>query len=162
MKLADLPPDTRSDLARRRRYPLTGEVRHPADGEVWFDDYETCAVCSAAKGAMWDDHCHVTGLVRGRLCPGCNGEEGRRDGPVWELWRLTAPELAMDRREISWRADANYRFVTNEEALTLPMPELFQLHDERREAGHARLAPIYAKVIGDALAPLFAPEAGAA
>lgn len=43
-----------------------------------FDRFHAgrCALCGW-RGRLVEDHCHDTGQVRGRLCPGCNVIEGR-------------------------------------------------------------------------------------
>lgn len=45
---------------------------------AWHD--KRCAVCGARKGRLVTDHDHDTGLIRGLLCPSCNGREPHDDG----------------------------------------------------------------------------------
>lgn len=47
-----------------------------------------CAWCGTDRAPrMVRDHCHMTGLVRGLLCSGCNTKEGVSENPAWESWR---------------------------------------------------------------------------
>ena len=52
-----------------------------------------CAICQRGEPLVVD-HDHDSGLVRGALCRGCNGEEGRaesRDDPRFVAYRTCAP-----------------------------------------------------------------------
>ena len=59
----------------------------------WHD--ERCAICGLRPGHLVVDHEHHTGLVRGRLCRGCNISEGKRrydgGGEVYQLYRERPP-----------------------------------------------------------------------
>lgn len=126
MKLADVPADVRAALDIERYMPHGRPPRHPANGELWFDD--GCAVCGASAELGTDrDHCHVTGLYRGLLCRGCNVAEGNHRGDHWPFWRLHAPGLA--NREV--QAGERSPYLTDIEVMTLSLAELFAL-DERR------------------------------
>lgn len=61
----------------------------PAEGvdlETWQD--WRCAWCGYDKDRLVKDHCHMTGLVRGLLCRGCNTREGTTSvDKAWEGWR---------------------------------------------------------------------------
>lgn len=67
----------------RKLYDRVKYLRKPACGkQVSIADYirmseiqgGVCAICERPpkKGRLYTDHCHVTGRVRGLLCPGCN------------------------------------------------------------------------------------------
>lgn len=47
---------------------------------IW-DQRQQCAACGCGVDVNYScvDHCHVTSLVRGVLCTGCNSREGRGD-----------------------------------------------------------------------------------
>jgi hypothetical protein len=61
----------------------------------WHD--ERCAICGIQPGHLVVDHDHRTGLVRGRLCRGCNVSEGlnRGDGTVYALYRERPPAVIL-------------------------------------------------------------------
>jgi hypothetical protein len=50
-----------------------------------------CALCGAGVDHLVLDHEHRTGLVRGRLCHGCNVSEGRGAGGAVDLYRERPP-----------------------------------------------------------------------
>lgn len=52
----------------------------------WFDRLR-CAMCGFADDRTVRDHCHETGLVRGRLCYSCNQIETSSDAEHWQAWR---------------------------------------------------------------------------
>lgn len=56
---------------------------------------ERCALCGRSGETLLTDHDHQTALVRGMLCPRCNGAEGRAsrwDPPSWAAqYRMTPP-----------------------------------------------------------------------
>lgn len=56
---------------------------------IWHAD--RCAVCEISRVPLVDDHDHITGLVRGRLCHSCNTREGVGDDPVFDLYRRLPP-----------------------------------------------------------------------
>lgn len=56
----------------------------------WHD--ERCAICGLRPDHLVLDHDHRTGLVRGRLCRGCNVSEGARTGlELYQLYRDRPP-----------------------------------------------------------------------
>lgn len=63
----------------------------------WHD--ERCAICGARPGHLVVDHEHRTGLVRGRLCRGCNVSEGVRcldEASAYQLYRERPPAVILD------------------------------------------------------------------
>lgn len=57
---------------------------------AWHD--ERCAICGVRPGHLVHDHDHRTGLVRGRLCRGCNVSEGRSgDRDLYAMYREKNP-----------------------------------------------------------------------
>lgn len=50
-----------------------------------------CAICGSPGEHLIEDHDHVTGLVRGRLCRGCNIREGMNRGGIWSKYRERNP-----------------------------------------------------------------------
>jgi hypothetical protein len=66
----------------------------PAAGST-VDDWGPpgiCAMCGGLGGDV-EDHCHRTGLVRGRLCRGCNVVEGANRGGVAAKYRRRPPAV---------------------------------------------------------------------
>ena len=67
----------------------------PQEGEsmrAWQDG--RCALCGF-RDSLVKDHCHVSGLVRGFLCPSCNVTEGKSDHNL-ASWRSgTTPAALM-------------------------------------------------------------------
>jgi hypothetical protein len=68
----------------------------------WFTrddvaDGTPCAMCGV-DGRTFTDHCHLTGLARGQLCPSCNTREASGFGPAWDAWRVSAPFLTAGQR----------------------------------------------------------------
>ena len=51
---------------------------------AWQDG--RCALCGFRDGPLVEDHCHMTGLVRGYLCRSCNTTEGVSDHNL-DQWR---------------------------------------------------------------------------
>lgn len=67
----------------------------------WQDN--RCAWCghSNVTRGLVRDHCHLTGLVRGYLCSGCNSREGSGSESVWGGWRAgDNPANALGQYEI--------------------------------------------------------------
>ena len=102
------------------------------DNDPWI-----CTMCGDPDD-VWD-HCHDTGLVRGRLCRSCNSCEGSSgDMPHWQLWKWSAPMLQIcnKQRQIynGRRAPTEHeRLFYGENAIereTLPIKELFQKIDD--------------------------------
>ncbi|MPV50074.1 hypothetical protein GCG21_08655 [Pseudactinotalea sp. HY160] len=59
----------------------------PAHGETfWNWSGNRCAMCGDCYATV-TDHCHMTGLIRGRLCTSCNIREARSDHGRWQAWR---------------------------------------------------------------------------
>ncbi len=62
----------------------------------WHD--ERCALCGIRPGHLVDDHDHRTGLVRGRLCRGCNISEGAcsfGEAAAYQLYRERPPAVIL-------------------------------------------------------------------
>lgn len=72
----------------------------PQEGELmraWQDG--RCALCGF-RDSLVKDHCHVSGLVRGFLCPSCNVTEGKSDHNL-ASWRSgTTPAALMGIEEV--------------------------------------------------------------
>jgi hypothetical protein len=66
-----LEPDYR-DGKRARRYGLTLAQYRALQARQG----NACAICRKVTGVLCIDHCHVTGRVRGLLCPKCNSALG--------------------------------------------------------------------------------------
>ena len=58
---------------------------------AWQDG--RCALCGF-RDSLVKDHCHVSGLVRGFLCPSCNVTEGKSDHNL-APWRSGATPAAL-------------------------------------------------------------------
>jgi hypothetical protein len=65
----------------------------PANGVYEFDLWQgnRCAICGASPSArearrLAMDHDHTNGLVRGRLCTGCNVREHHQNHRVYQMW----------------------------------------------------------------------------
>lgn len=57
-------------------------------------DYQAgrCAVCQEERRALVVDHDHVSGLVRGLMCSGCNSREGKDAYAPWfQAYRANPP-----------------------------------------------------------------------
>lgn len=55
--------------------------------DLWSWQEGRCAMCGYDRERMVRDHCHMTGLVRGLLCSGCNTNEGTSFTDAWDGWR---------------------------------------------------------------------------
>ncbi len=116
----------------------------PPNG-LWWDEPGLCSVCGPSKRApllreteTYQDHCHLTGLGRGRLCPSCNTLEGMNGDGIWPLWRLTAPWLEVGQRwfygnEGRCHRQNGQRLFTDDELLSLPMQHLLTTITEHRD-----------------------------
>lgn len=62
----------------RQRFEMGEEQARHIVFAAWHDT--RCAVCGLRKGRLVNDHDHDTGLIRGLLCPSCNGCEPHDDG----------------------------------------------------------------------------------
>lgn len=64
----------RTRLRRHRRQSrykrLYGDQAHLA--EARYKDGSPCDICGQVQGKMAIDHCHDTGMIRGKLCGNCN------------------------------------------------------------------------------------------
>lgn len=77
-----------------RRWKVPADLPHD-DLYGWQDG--RCAMCgrgcsldsrSGRHVQLVEDHCHMTGLVRGFLCRSCNSQEGWADDTSrWSAWR---------------------------------------------------------------------------
>ncbi len=63
--------------------------------DEWQD--ERCAICgrSTARRGEVVDHDHETALVRGLLCPSCNGREGHAGDELYERYRQRPPAVLL-------------------------------------------------------------------
>ncbi|MFD5910229.1 endonuclease VII domain-containing protein [Streptomyces massasporeus] len=67
--------------SRARQYGLAIEqYREMRDKQAG-----ACAICGAAAKTLHIDHCHVTGRVRGLLCPMCNTGLGQFQDDVQRM-----------------------------------------------------------------------------
>ena len=110
------------------------------DDELWM-----CNMCGRSS-EVWD-HCHTTGLIRGRLCQSCNAMEGKNPHrPEWQLWKWAAPDLQMcnNTRGVyngRWQQPTQHEqlfYGPNAiDRMTLPLTELFtQIHDALEQRHH--------------------------
>lgn len=53
---------------------------------LWAWHNGRCAMCGHTSQLV-EDHCHVTGMVRGLLCSGCNFSESGSHHAAWLAWR---------------------------------------------------------------------------
>jgi hypothetical protein len=112
-----------------------GIVGDPENGIYEFDLWQQgrCAICGTTKiirGARVQslDHDHDTGLVRGRLCSGCNVREGRTTHRVYALWRNGMNPCAMFGWYYAWeRAPYPPRYL-GEDGLSAHLEETFLRH----------------------------------
>lgn len=58
---------------------------------LWFDQRGRCAGCGRLADCLVLDHCHVTGLVRGGLCHGCNTIEAHGPADLLRGYRRQPP-----------------------------------------------------------------------
>lgn len=137
MKLADCPPAMRAALDAARGHRLGVPPAHPADGDTWFASPGECAMCGATELTLADDHCHITGLHRGRLCVSCNLAEGRDEDAEWVWWRLHAPRLADRQLATGGRS----QLLARCEVTTLPVDVLLLLNEARIHYWGRRHAP---------------------
>ena len=144
MKFADAPKDVQKALQQRRRGRGRSSLA-PPNGDLWWDDSEACCEMCGTTGPLVWDHCHATGLIRGRLCYSCNGIEGQSGHPVWEFWRVHAP--GFDHREFYYGASP--RFLTVDETMTLPIAAALELHYARESARNRPHDELAAKAIGE-------------
>ena len=59
---------------------------------AWQDG--RCALCGF-RDSLVKDHCHVSGIVRGFLCPSCNVTEGKSDHNLASRRSGTTPAALM-------------------------------------------------------------------
>ncbi len=55
--------------------------------DLWSWQDGRCAWCGYDRVNLVRDHCHMTGLIRGLLCAGCNTNEGHSSSDAWDEWR---------------------------------------------------------------------------
>lgn len=133
---------------------------------VWWDEPGVCSVCGPSKRnpnlrdeELVRDHCHYTGLARGWLCRSCNVIEGKNNGALWQLWRLTAPWLAVGQRWLygpeGWLAkDVEGRPIfSHDELLTLPMEHLIAVLEEHRQERQFAASAVCAQMAERAFGP---------
>lgn len=157
MELDELVKWRIQQLAKRyRSVPVDGLWYADADKER--DGFRRCAFCGVPDHietrSLAHDHCHDTGLHRGRLCVSCNTTEGLRGvGGAWDAWRVSAPDLAVGRRYLH----SSPRWgLTVEEVMTTPMPELLERARGLRQAHEAIENRRRVELMERAFAPLFA------
>jgi hypothetical protein len=92
---ARLPRDERRDPRAAHYHMVDGGHRSQ------FDAFHArrCAVCACAVDRLVDDHHHASGLLRGRLCLGCNRAEGSSGHPVFEAYRRRPPAVILGYRK---------------------------------------------------------------
>lgn len=93
-----------------------------------------CAVCKERRSTLLVDHDHVTMLVRGLLCEGCNVREGKSAFAPWfRLYRENPPAKLVG---LTVKYGSHYR-KTQRQTTTAPMPDMVQLLDSMTEAADA-------------------------
>lgn len=60
---------------------------------VAFEEFHDnrCAICGLRSSDLVEDHDHSTGMVRGKLCRGCNAAEGKSVLPLFWKYRARNP-----------------------------------------------------------------------
>lgn len=74
------------EIAAWSKWPLPS----PSDDvDMWEWQDGRCAWHGGrpTQANLVEDHCHMTGLVRGYLCRRCNIVEGKSFDPAWDEWR---------------------------------------------------------------------------
>jgi hypothetical protein len=69
---------------------------------------DRCAICTVHDLEMVTDHDHRTGLIRGRLCHGCNTAEGVSSHPVYAAWRERPAAVLLGLEEVYWSPFSGY------------------------------------------------------
>lgn len=92
---AVVPRDERRDPRAAKYHLVDGGHRNR------FDAFHAgrCAICACNVDRLVNDHHHASGLLRGRLCLGCNVAEGRGDHPLFEAYRRRPPAVILGYRQ---------------------------------------------------------------
>lgn len=63
-------------------------MSHKKRGDYLGNPEAACALCGRSDVHLEQDHCHRTGLCRGRVCRSCNLLIGRYDRPLEDIERI--------------------------------------------------------------------------
>lgn len=80
---------SRATTSKRNMAKFYGFESLSAYDEFIASQPELCPICQK-RPAIYTDHCHTTGKVRGRLCPKCNFLLGQADDDPETLRRAIA------------------------------------------------------------------------
>jgi len=79
--------------ARAKRLKQNFNLTVEEDDKITEFQGNVCAICNRPQKSgkrLATDHCHKTGLVRGKLCSECNRALGKVENRGWDLKRLLA------------------------------------------------------------------------
>lgn len=109
-----------------------------------------CAMCGFKETDLVEDHCHVTGLVRGWLCRSCNVQEGVSDAPRFVRWRAGWNPCSLLGIEQEYHSTVTGRLVLNWQGLRLRMTDEQRAVFDRNEPVEL---DIYVDVLNEAKWP---------